>query len=68
MSLLDMTYESYAKARRITRLEGHPKGDPHHYVKLPSGRWCRTCGAPSQRDCLPGRRLVQRSATTWEIV
>lgn len=63
-------YGSLRSARNATTLEflASPKiRAAHHCVKLPSGKWSRTLGAPSSKDLLPGRRLVATGNKLWRI-
>jgi hypothetical protein len=53
-----MIWNSLAALQIATSIEFTPSlAQKHCFVQLPSGAWIRTLGPPSDRDCLPGRRV-----------
>lgn len=61
-----MLWDSLRAIQTSTRCEFAPwLAKAHHFVRLPSGRWCRTLGVPEAPD---GRTLVHVRGRVWHTV
>lgn len=60
-----MTFPTLRAARAATTT----RPDPHHYVRLPGGGWCRTMGPPSTTDPITGqsRHVQHLRGNTWSL-
>jgi hypothetical protein len=57
-----LTFRTLREAQSTTRTEFVPSiAKRHHFVKLPSGRWCRTLGPPK------GEGLVKKRGRVWHV-
>lgn len=66
-----MTWPTLKAARTATKIEFSDEGyKAHHFVRLPSGRWCRTLGAPGVRDPITGqpRKLKHVRGRVWHLL
>ena len=51
-----MTWETLAAVRSATNIEfTKALANVHHFLRLPSGRWCRTLGPPEGAEHVRGR-------------